>query len=77
MTEPFRVHWTRDADEDWRRLPLSRARVVAIAVDRFASGVSGHTVIFVDGECRLFVEDLAVVLLLDGDDLYVMHVRRA
>ena len=76
MTGPFEVVWSDQATEDWLRLAFADAEAVARAVRRFAEG-RGGTVVYVEGEMRLFVGADVVVLLADGDTLHVDRVRRA
>jgi hypothetical protein len=75
MTPGFRVEWSEAALEDWRRLPLASAEVVARAVAQFpADGIvlaTGPT------EYLLLIGELAVVLLIDGDTLHVDRIRHA
>jgi hypothetical protein len=75
MTNPFRVVWTHDALEDWRRLSLADAERVARAVERFPH--EGIAIATAAAEYTLFVGKHAVVLLLVGDTLHVDRVRRA
>lgn len=77
MTGAFRVEWSSDALEAWRRLPLGGARRVAEAVESFARGGSA-TVIAGEGVTYLLlVDELVVVLLIEGDTLYVWRIRNA
>jgi hypothetical protein len=71
-----RVEWTTTALDDWRRLALPQAKAVAVAVERWAERGEGLT-IYVDGEFLLFVGDYTIVLLIDGDTVYVDGVRRS
>jgi hypothetical protein len=77
MIGPFDVVWSDPATEDWMRLSFADAQAVSVAVRRFAEGSPGPTVVCVDSEYRLFVGVLMVVMLIDGDTLYVDRVRRA
>jgi hypothetical protein len=58
------------------RLSYTDAEEVSRAVRRFAEGGEA-TVIYVEGEYRLFVGQLVVAMLIDGETIYVVQVRRA
>lgn len=75
MTGPFEVDWSYAID-DWMRLSYADAEEVSRAVGSFAEGGEA-TVIYVEGEYRLFVGALVVAMLIDGERLYVVRVRRA
>jgi hypothetical protein len=77
MTGAFNVEWSLDALDDWRRLPLAEATAVATAVQSFAQGGPATVIAGDRGTFLLLVGELVVVLLLDGDTLYVWRVRHA
>ena len=76
MIGPFEVEWTDAAIDDWKRMSSARATLVATAVRRFAALGEG-TVVCVEGTYMLFVDDLVVLMLVDGDTLWIDRVRRA
>jgi hypothetical protein len=76
MIGPFQVQWWPQAIEDWNRLPFEDAEAVARAVRAFAETGAG-LVVYVEGEYRLFVGRLVVVLLVDGDTLHIDRVRHS
>jgi hypothetical protein len=70
------VVWSERAIEDWLRLNLKDARVIAVAVEAWARTGAG-LVLAVEGEFRLLVGVHLVVLLVDGETAHVDRVRRA
>jgi hypothetical protein len=76
MTAPAPVEWTADALDDWRRLPLADAADVARAVQRFADFGEGIAIAGDGGVFLLFVGPRVVELLVDGEMVYVLRVRR-
>jgi mRNA-degrading endonuclease RelE of RelBE toxin-antitoxin system len=71
-----RVEWTKNAVDDWHRLSPNDAKAVAVAVRQWADSGEG-LVIYIEGEFRLLVGAHTVVLLVDGDTVYVDRVRRS
>jgi hypothetical protein len=77
MTDPFAVEWTDDALEDWRRLVLSEAHSVALAVERLAATGEGFIVPGEDGLYLLFADSLVVETLVHRGTIYVVRLRHA
>ena len=77
VTEPFAVVWDERAREDWYRLSFDEAEAVAVAVHRFAHGEIAGPVVYGEGEYRLFVGELVVIMLIDADTVYIDRVRHA
>ena len=75
MTGHFRIEWSPDALDDWRRLPPEAQAPVARAVERFPS--EGVVIARGPSEYLLLVGVHAVVVLIDGDTLHVDRIRRA
>jgi hypothetical protein len=57
------------------RLRFEDAEAVARAVRAFAETGAG-LVVYVEGEYRLFVGELVVVFLIEGDAMHIDRVRR-
>jgi len=75
--DPFEVVWSADARADWRRLPLDQAEAVAVAVHNYATRGEASHMILVNHEFLMFVGELVVVMLVDGNALHVDQVRRS
>jgi hypothetical protein len=73
---PFRVEWTENGLDGWRRLALDQAKVVAAAVERSANTGDG-VASYAEGVYLLFVGVHAVEMLIDVDTIFVLRVRRA
>jgi hypothetical protein len=73
----FRVRWSKHGHADWRALSLDKAKRVSEAVERFATTGNGTVIATTPTEFLLFVDDLAVMLIIEGDDLHVDGIRRA
>jgi len=71
------VVWSRDAEEDWRRLSLADAERVARAVERWSASGEGFVYAAGPTEYRLVVDHLVIVFFLDGQNMHVAQVRRA
>ena len=73
----FRVRWSKHGHTDWRALSFEKAKRVSEAVDRFAATGAGTIIATSPTEFLLFVGDLAVTLIVEGDDLHVTGIRHA
>ena len=74
---PFDVVWSADARADWHRLPIDEAEAVAVAVHIYATTGEARHVIWVEHEFLMFVGELVVVMLVEGDTLHIDRVRHA
>jgi hypothetical protein len=72
----MKIVWYDEALDDWRRLSLSDAEVVARAVESWANTNEG-VVAAVDDAFLLFVGEHVVVFFVHDDVMHIAHVRRA
>lgn len=75
MTGAFEVVWSAEATAAWERLSYTEAEAVAVAVHRFATGGPCTVIAGDGGTYLLLVDDLTVVMLIDGNTLHVWRVR--